>query len=396
MDEVEAVGSSSRKATSSSTKEAESQSAMTMVEKQFAGVCIDGKPSPMHDSTPPANYIAVEHSDTHRLGKDIDGDDDIIVYVAPYPRKGKLVSGPIQGSSMAAVAFPSVAEIGLVATPTRQDTHSSPYDTSFPPRPVPKGTPSSPPPSAPATLPTPTSNEVTFLLPTRSPRLTYPARLPGRTARRRMEQQAMFRSFGAIQAEFSLRELDPWRDEQRSGDSDVDWGGSTSEEGEQDEGMIVDQDLDVGAMKAFVGSMSAVGQAHISAGDVEDEARIRAEEVEESGAESDDSEDEGDTELELADDVRILVLAEAGGTALATSPIESEDESTSDEGETPKRSFQARLERVRRLTEGRPIKDVLREELERGVDESDNDTNDKDDIIAKIEVTRSPYILPHD
>jgi hypothetical protein len=90
-------------------------------------------------------------------------------------------------------------------------------------------------------------------------------------------------------------------------------GGSTSEECEQEDGMIVDQDLDVGAMKGFVGDMSAARQAHPTAGDTEDEARIWTEEVEESNEEStrgsDDSKYEGDTELELAADVwDMLVL----------------------------------------------------------------------------------------
>jgi len=159
--------------------------------------------------------------------------------------------------------------------------------------------------------------------------------------------------------------------------------------------MLVDQDLDVGAMKSFVRTMSATGQAYVSAGDSEDEARIRAEEVEESDSESHGSEDEGDTELELADDVRdMLVSAEDGGTVLATSPVKDNDESTSDEEETPKRSFQARLERLRRLSEGRPIKDVLREELDKELDgdESDYDIDDGESIIAKIPVTRSPCV----
>jgi hypothetical protein len=272
MDEVEAIGDSSRNATSTSVEEAESQSA-AKVEERFTGVCVNTSASPVHRSTLPANYIAVERSDAHRRAEDIDEDDEI-VYVAPHPRNGKLISGTIQSSSATAAAFPSVAETGLVATPSYPETDPSPYATSFSPQPVPKA--SSPPPAA-APLPSRTSKDMTLLLPRRSPRPTYQGRWPGRTtARRRREQHATFSSFGALQAEASLRELDPWRDEQRHGDSDVDWGGSTSEECEQKDGMIMDQDLDVGAMKAFVGGMSAARQAHVSAGDIEDEARIWA------------------------------------------------------------------------------------------------------------------------
>ena len=393
MGEVEAVGDSSRNATSTSVEEAESQSA-AKVEERFTGVCINISSSPVHDSTLPTNHIAVERSDAHRRAEDIDEDDEIIVYEAPHPRNSKLISGQIQSSSAAPAAFPSVAETGLVATLSHPGTDPSPYATSFPPQPVPKA--SSPPPAA-APLPSRTSKDMTFLLPRRSPRPTYQARWPGRTARRRKEQHATFSSFGALQAEASLRELDPWRDEQRHGDFDVDWGGSTSEECEQEDGMIVDQDLDVGAMKAFVGGMSAARQAHVTAGDIEDEARIWTEEVEESNEEStresDDSEDEGDTELELAADVwDMLVPAKDGGTALATSPVEDENESNSDEEVTPKRSFQARLKKLRRRTEGQTIQDVLREELDQ-VNESDYATADEEDIIAQIQVTRFTYVF---
>ncbi|KAH9171170.1 hypothetical protein EDB89DRAFT_2071075 [Lactarius sanguifluus] len=123
-------------------------------------------------------------------------------------------------------------------------------------------------------------------------------RWPRRTARRKAERNMMFGLFGGIQAEATLRELDPRRVEQRRGDSDVDWGGSTSGVGE-----VEDSDDDDGGMLA-----------HISTGDLEDEARIRLEDADEDEEEDksgngNDGEDV-DTELELADAVRILA---AGG-----------------------------------------------------------------------------------
>jgi hypothetical protein len=401
MNELEAVGCSSTQATSSS-KEVERQSAISMTEERFTGICIDAKPSLMHDSSLPADNIAAEHLDTHSSGGGIDGNDEVIVYVAPYPRKTEFISSHIGSSSAvpaAPVSSPYVAEAELVAAPTLQETlHGPPHATSFPRQLVPKSAPSPPPPSTFAPLPALISKEVTFLPPLGSHKPTYPVRWPGRTARRPTERHAMFSSFGAIQAEASLRELDPWWDEQRRGDSDVDWGDSMSEQSEQDEGMIIDQDLDIGAMKVFVRGMSAAGQTHISAGDIEDEARIRAEKVEESDeegrAEGDGSEDEVAAELELTDDVfDLLAPAADGGSAPTTSSIEDEDDSTSDEEEISVRSFQARLERLRMRTAGRPIKDMLQEELdeELGVDESDHNTNNVEDIIANIQVTRSPY-----
>lgn len=388
MDEVEAVAASSRNATSTDDEEAQGQSAIAMVEERFTGVCVDAKPPPIHDLAPPTHDIAVRHPYTQIRSEDVDEDDEIIVYVAPHPRNGKLVSNMTPSSSAAPLPFPSIAEI-----PISQETHSSP--TTFPPHLVPKGTSVSSPSPVPIPVPALTPTEISFSHTPRSPWPTHPTRWSSGTTRRRTEQHAMFGSFGAIQAEATLHELDPWRDEQRRGDSDVDWGGSTSEESEQDEDMLVDQDLDIGAMKAFVGTMNATGQTHVSAGDLEDEARIRAEGVEESNNGSHGSEDEGDTEMEPADDVRdLLVSAGDGGTVLTISPVEDNDESTSDEEETPKRSFQARLERLRRQSEGRPIKDVLREELDKELDgdESTYDIDDEKNIIARGQVTLSPCV----
>ncbi len=71
------------------------------------------------------------------------------------------------------------------------------------------------------------------------------------------------------------------------GDSDVDWGDSTSavaeaeDSDEVDGGMLVGQDIEADAMAAFVRSMGVAGQAHVSAGDLEDEARIRLEDADE-------------------------------------------------------------------------------------------------------------------
>ena len=214
----------------------------------------------------------------------------------------------------------------------------------------------------------------------------------------------MFGSFGAIQAEATLHELDPRRAEQRRGDSDVDWGGSTSglaevEDSEEDNGgMLVDQDIGVNAMTAFVRSMCVGGQAHVSAGDLEDEARIRLEDADEEESASGSDGEEVDTELELADVVQGILAAEGEDevASRSSSPEDDDDDTSEDEEVTPKRSFQARLERIRSRTVGRPIKDMMQEELDQalGLDDdldsdSDSDIDGEDSIIAQIQVRES-------
>ncbi len=147
-------------------------------------------------------------------------------------------------------------------------------------------------------------------------------------------------------------------------------------------------------MEAFVRGMSTSGIAHISADDLEDEARIRAEEEnEEKGdgecrTESDDSAD--DTEFELAGDGRdVLIPIDGSELTFGNALVEDEDESSSDEEETPKRSFQARLERLRKQVKGRPIEDMLEDELDQELE-----ADEEDSIIAKIQVTGSFDVLP--
>ena len=119
----------------------------------------------------------------------------------------------------------------------------------------------------------------------------------------------MFSLRGAMRAEATLCELDPRCAEQRHGDSDVDWGGSTSgvaeaEDSEEGSGMLVDRDIGIDAMAAFVRGMGVAGQAHVSAGDLEDEERIRLEDADEDEEENESaitSDEEADTELKLAD-----------------------------------------------------------------------------------------------
>ena len=386
VESLEAAAAFLKKTTSTNAENPENQAIMMTVGELNKGVCIKDMSSRQRHSHPPTNPIPVEHPKTRTLD-DMDEDDEIIVYIAPYPRNGKLAPSPIQSSSAAAASLPPAVS-GPVSTdeetcgPPHVATSPAEPSLQFNPAPSPSPTPS-PPLKLADTSPCVISGSSDLASRARGAR-----HIP-----RRMSQYAKFGSFGAIRAEAALREVDPRRDEQRRGDSDVDWGDSMSEGSSDDGGMLVDQDVDPYAMGVFVKGMSTSGITHVSADDVEDEAKIRAEEEREeeddgeSGAESGDSAD--DTESELAGDVRVaLIPVGESELTFGDALLEDKDESTSDEEETPKRSFQARLERLRQRTKG-PIKDVSGDELDQELEDDEDGS-----IIAKIQVTRSFNVLP--
>ena len=365
--EVLEVEAASKSATST-----RNQTTTTAVEELFTGVCIDTKPSPVQDTLPPANHIPVERPEIHILGDDLEDDDEIIVYVAPNPRKGIQLSSPIQ-SSTAAVAIPTPADCESVSGQVQQGIYDPPSTSASP-----AGTTilehmsTSLLISSPALTPGHVSNTVL----SGSSKPARRARRPHRVSKRRVKRHVTFGSLGAIRAEVALREVGLRRDEQRRGDSDVDWGVSTSEESVEDAGMLVDHDVDIHAMEAFVKGMSIAGSASVTADDLEDGERNNWA----SGPGSDGSADEDDEELELT---RNVLISE--DLALGDTLVESEDDSTSDEEETPKRSFYTRLESVRKRKEGLPIKDVLKDELDGELEVDENES-----VIAQIQV-RDPH-----
>lgn len=417
MSEIEAAAASSKRTTTlaaatavtgiaASVQKAESQPVVTPAEEETTDFYIDTKPSLVQDSSTSTNHIAVERHGTGILGEDIgdDEDDDIIVYVAPHPRNGKLASAHTQS--------PPPDANTLLPAPVYQKVYDTPHAPVAPPEPEPKLWPEAGPKDVvfpePSPVPAPALafKDFSFSLLSSSPKPTHRVRWPRRTAHRKAERNAMFGSFGAIRAEATLRELDPRRAEQRRGDSDVDWGGSTSgateaEDSEEDGGMLVDQDIEVSAMAAFVRSTGVGGQAHVSAGDLEDKARIRMEDEEENeSASSSDGHASGedvDTELELADGVQGILAAEgededevASRSFSAEDDDDDDDDASEDEEATPKRSFQARLDRIRSRTAGQPIKDMMRGELNQEWEpdddpDSDSDTDSEDSSIAGIQ-----------
>lgn len=210
-----------------------------------------------------------------------------------------------------------------------------------------------------------------------------------------------FGSYGAMHEEALLHEVDPRRAEQRRGDSDVNWGDSDEEDGVEELStgigdMEIDESIDLAAMKKFVHSMSAEGSRHVTMDDVADMERMRQEDEEEPvrGAESaeeeeagagktrdeptasdDESEsDSGDEEVDAiirAGEAELIGESEDEGARRSgkagrdpngegaqrseegedeeeeESDEDEDDEDDSDEEETPRRGFQARLERLR-------------------------------------------------
>ncbi|KAI9431235.1 hypothetical protein H4582DRAFT_2103206 [Lactarius indigo] len=275
INEVEATAASSSKNTKTTAAAAaiaatdiatgfqdEAQQAVTTTEEGPTDFYTDTKPSPVQDSSTSTNGIAVEYPGTGILGEDIgeDDDDEIIVYVAPHPRNGKLASAQNKSSPLGAKAPSPPADLVPVATPVRQKTYDAPHAPALPPSPEPKSWPVVPkdivvrPPSAAPAL---AFKNFSFSLLSSSLKPTHRARWPRRIAHRKAERNMMFGSFGAMRAEATLHELDPRQVEQRRGDSDVDWGDSTSgvaevEENEEDgRGMLVDQDIGADEMTAF-------------------------------------------------------------------------------------------------------------------------------------------------
>ncbi|EJF65216.1 hypothetical protein DICSQDRAFT_98859 [Dichomitus squalens LYAD-421 SS1] len=390
---------------------------------------VDTTPAPVSTNST-TNRIQVNKLDGALGGAAVDDDEEVIVYVAPHPRTGK--STP-QNVSPPIVPLPSTSILTGVAigpptlpadgpSATRQERRSSPampavtsssqadtqpqatfslemgtlYPESAPPsaefNPSPDATELPPPPSfdsvsfAFAKTATTVKKQSRRLHPVGTPRA-----LLKRSRHPRRKPLRGFGSFGAAHEEAMLREVDPRRDEQRRGDSDVNWGTSDEDDGGDGVdalsadmgGMELDGGIDLDAMKRFVHGMSAQGSAHVTMDDVADIERMKREDEEEErrGPESADEEDEEDEEERAEagaagassertdeedesdeEDEEIEAVLNAEEELLIAETMvgeEDEDENSEDEGsededededETPRRGFQARLERLRAST----------------------------------------------
>ncbi|KAH9016560.1 hypothetical protein EDB85DRAFT_2279884 [Lactarius pseudohatsudake] len=215
-----------------------------MTEEGPTGFYIDTKLSPVSDSSTSTDDIAVEHPSTGILGEDIGGDDDdkIVVYVAPdrgimhHPRNGKLASAQTQKRLL-----PPTLSLSLCLSIRKRTILRTP---ALPPVSELKLWPAVPkgdivPAPSPVPVPVQAFKKISFSLLSSPPKPRHRASWPRRTALRKAEQ--------------------------RRGDSDVDWGGLTSE-------WVVEVEVsDDGAPRSFVlafccwGPPHAIGQLQLRA-----------------------------------------------------------------------------------------------------------------------------------
>ena len=195
--------------------------------------------------------------------------------------------------------------------------------------------------------------------------------------RKRLTEHGSFATFGATVAEAGLRfevntkNKDPKEHLRRQGDSDLDWGGETDEEGEGPvvtaEGMDLDPDLvgsevTLAAMERFVEGLNG---NHVTMDDLEGVVPREdspAEEAGEEGEEDEDEIEEDDEDVE-GDEERMLIEEFFN---VQDDPDFSDDEDEDDLD--PRAGFQARLDRLRKKQQ---------KMIERGVDE-DNPEDEMD------------------
>ncbi|KAJ7175952.1 hypothetical protein C8R46DRAFT_990159 [Mycena filopes] len=345
--------------------------AVEVVEEKFMGFFIDKRPvtadSPMPEAPREDEDFAVDV--VSAAEETSNEDDEVIVYVAPHPR---LRASP--SPSPSPIIAPSLSNTSILT------------GTSIVPTP----------PSA-STLPEPDFASVSFTQASpKKPRRQRPvftvhghakaqtrARALTRRVERRATSQSTFGAFGAQVAEARLRGSDPRRDEQRRGDSDVDWGDSEDEEKngerEEDGGMDVDVDLDAAAMARFARGMAADGGQFVTMDDIHDEQRMREEdaEIEDQGTSSEDDSDDPEADA-IVDAEEELLIAEPAD--LRSDDEDSDDEEDSDEednGQSPKTGFQARLERLRKAARERGQDDSL------DFMEEDDSEDDYDEFLQR-------------
>ncbi|KAI1794231.1 hypothetical protein LXA43DRAFT_166417 [Ganoderma leucocontextum] len=441
---------------------------------ESASFFVDTTPAPVGTSWS-ANRIQVNALDGALGVAPDDDDEEIIVYVAPHPRTGKSTlqdvpppNAPLPttsvedvqvGSQASSVNPPSTSnrEVPTVGTSSSQVKHESqkPFSLEMgslypePPSPPKQLGPS--PPDAAQLPPPPPFDSVSFSFDKATPATKKPARrlhpvntpraLLKRSRQPRRRSLRGFGSFGAAHEEAMLREVDPRRDEQRRGDSDVDWGTSDDDVDAVDAlsadmgGMELDESIDLAAMKRFVHSMSAEGSRHVTMDDVADVARMKDEDEDEGtrGPESASEDDEDEEGGENAGDMHAsresageegpepeesedddeeteavmnaeekLLIAEAGDDVEGEDEDEDEDDEEEDEEEaddsedevTPRRNFQARLERLRARTrkgkgKGKATEDSSDEAMSIQVTWEDGEEgwlDNIDDILAENEL----------
>lgn len=191
--------------------------------------------------------------------------------------------------------------------------------------------------------------------------------------------------------------------QRRIGDSDLDWGDGSDAVEELSTGigaMDIDADIDVKAMESFVKGMSADGSRHMTMDDIADSEAMKAEDEyePERGSESDEnsSDEEVEAIVRAEEDILIGEVPAANGEEEAEDSDDDEDDEDDDE-ETPRRGFQARLEKIRRNAAGK--KKATEADLSSDEEDDDSDAEmslaepwaaQDEDYIRHIEVGVCP------
>ena len=294
------------------------------------GFFIDPTPSATHSNGREDIHAArLDNALGSATVNDADDDEEVIVYVAPHPRRsaapaavqvkaplrttsiltgleiGSSTKGPHDSLSSSVEAAPAILQDQPVPPTTVSETNHASFDielgTLYP---EPKSALHQSAPDATSLPPPPSFDNVSFTL-TKSEkkkqtRRIHPAHTPRsllkhkRQARRKSARG--FGAFGAMHEEALLHQEDPRRAERRRGDSDVDWGTSDEEvdalSGDMG-GMELDGDISLDAMKSFAYSMSAEGSRHVTMDDIADTERMRQEDEEEVTRDMDSASSEG-------------------------------------------------------------------------------------------------------
>lgn len=339
------------------------------------------EPQPFHidlEPTPVPATMAPENELPSALQND-DDDDDIIVYVAPHPRN---TTQDIKPAPQAELTPTNAADTSLFTPYVSTVTMSAASASSSMYIPEPPSISSfsfSFSQSAQSGSGTPgKASARLYVPPITTPRQAKAwKRKRGLTNKKR--RKSSFGAFGAMREEAQLHNDDPKRAERRRGDSDLDWGDTDDddvpgvdvvEEGlegilgsnkqrldkgkgkERDvetvHGMEVDSDVDIAAMQSFVGSMlGADAGQHVTMDDIRDAEIMEMEDEQDlEDLEADDSDSSEDEDVENVFDAEEAKLI----SELLESDDDERDDDTDDDDDddqTPRTSFQARLERLR-------------------------------------------------
>lgn len=344
---------------------------------------------------------------------------------------------------------PSFQQMANNEVPTIELAASPPVETSIPVEPFVVGypvvensaAPAAQPPATPIAAPTIDSVSFSFAQTSvkKQTRRLHPVGTPRallkRNRKARRKSLRGFGAFGAMHEEAMLREVDPRRHEQRRGDSDVDWGTSDEEDGVDAlsadmGGMELDEGISFDAMKSFVKSMSAEGSRHVTMDDIADIERHRQEDEEadirgsdsededesEGGTEGgraaannatkkhsgdDDHEEESEEDAEVEAIVRAeegLLVGVADGDADGLDEDNDEDDSegsdSEDQDETPRRGFQARLERLRnQSSKGKGKAQAVDDSSDEAMSVQMTWADEDEDYLEHIQVGRGPSCL---